>query len=94
MARIKATHDCDKWQKKFFMVFTRERGTLDLSLNPHSQVDLKNMTLNPQATTRVGDRIIKSNFKFWIIYIKIVASKLNDFARATLRTRLFGDLES
>ena len=52
------------------------------------------MTLNPQATTRVGDRIIKSNFKFWIIYLKIVAERLNDFAKTTLRTRLFGDSES
>ena len=46
-ARVRATHDCDKWKKKFYLVFTRERGTLDLSLNPQAPVDIKNMTLNP-----------------------------------------------
>jgi hypothetical protein len=47
LAKVKATQDCDKWKKKFQMVFTRERGTLDLSLNPQLPVELKNMTLNP-----------------------------------------------
>ena len=58
LAKVKATQDCDKWMKKFQMVFTRERGTLDLSLNPQLPVELKNMTLNPQSTTRVGNRIL------------------------------------
>lgn len=57
-AKVKASHDCDKWKKKFNMVFTRDRGTLDLSLNPSLPVDLKNMTLNPQSSTRVGNRIL------------------------------------
>jgi len=57
-AKVKTSHDCDKWKKKFQMVFTRDRGTLDLSLNPSLPVELKNMTLNPQSTTRVGNRIL------------------------------------
>ena len=39
--------DVDKWKKKFFLVFTRERGVLDLSLNPNMPIELKNITLNP-----------------------------------------------
>jgi|LauGreDrversion4_2_1035121.scaffolds.fasta_scaffold543686_1 hypothetical protein len=46
------------------------------------------MTLNPQANTRVGERILKSNIKFWIIYLNLISERLNDFARATLRARL------
>jgi hypothetical protein len=42
----------------------------------------------------VGNRILLANYKFWIIYINVIAERLNDFAKATLRTRLFGDLES
>jgi hypothetical protein len=91
---VKASHDCEKWKKKFQMVFTRDRGTLDLSLNPQLPVEMKNMTLNPQSTSRVGNRILLANYKFWIIYINVIAERLNDFAKATLRTRLFGDLES
>jgi hypothetical protein len=37
---------------------------------------------------------LQANFKFWIVYLHIIAERLNDFARATLRTRLFGDLET
>jgi hypothetical protein len=81
----------DKWKKKFYLVFTRERGVLDLSLYPNLPVDLKNITLNPYTSTRVGERILKTNHKFWIIYLHLIADKLNDFAKATLRTRLFGD---
>lgn len=85
------SHDIDRWKKKFFLVFTRERGTLDLSLNPQTVIDVKNMTLNPQTSTRVGDRILKTNYKFWVIYLHVIAERLNDFAKATLRTRLFGN---
>ena len=52
------------------------------------------MSLNPQATTRVGERILKSNVKFWILYLHLIESKLNDFLKATLRARLFGNSES
>lgn len=83
-----AGFDVDKWKKKFFIVFTRERGILDLSINPSLQLDIKNMTLNPMASTRVGERILKSNVKFWVLFIRIVAEKLNDFAKAILRERL------
>jgi hypothetical protein len=37
---------------------------------------------------------LQANFKFWIIYLHVISERLNDFARATLRTRLFGDLET
>jgi hypothetical protein len=94
VAKILVSHDVDRWKKKFYLVFTRERGTLDLSLNPQKQVDLSNMTLNPESPTRVGDRILKSNYKFWVIYLYLISERLNDFAKATLRTRLFGNPET
>jgi hypothetical protein len=46
-ARLLAATDTDKWRKKFFLVFSRERGTLDLTLNPQAPLELKNLTLNP-----------------------------------------------
>jgi hypothetical protein len=46
-ARLALTTDIDKWKKKFFMVFTRERTILDLSVNPCVPLDLKNLILNP-----------------------------------------------
>jgi hypothetical protein len=61
--------DVDKWKKKFYLVFTRERGTLDLATNPSQPLDHKNLTLDPHSATRVGLRILKTNVKFWIIYI-------------------------
>lgn len=33
-AKLMTSFDVDKWKKKFYLVFTRERGILDLSLNP------------------------------------------------------------
>ena len=85
------SYDVEKWKKKFFLVFTRERGTLDLSQNPSAVLDIKNITLNPKATTRVGERILKANVKFWIIYVQVVAGRLNDFAKSILRARLLGN---
>lgn len=70
------------------MIFTRERGTLDLSLNPSVAIDIKNITLNPQQINKVSERILNGNAKFWVIFIHIVASRLNDFTKATLRARL------
>ena len=31
LARLEASNDLDRWRKKFFLVFSRERGTLDIS---------------------------------------------------------------
>ena len=84
-----ASNDLAKWKKKFFLVFMRERGIFDLTVNPSLALDLKNLTLNPQATSRIADRIMKSNYKFWVIYVTLIAERLNDFTKATLRAKLF-----
>lgn len=90
-AKLATSFDVDKWKKKFYLVFTRERGILDLSLNPALPVDLKNLTLDPTSQTKVGLRILKSNVKFWVIYLQLVQERLNDFAKSHLRARLLGN---
>jgi hypothetical protein len=94
MAKLMTTKDLDKWKKKFQMIFTSNRATLDLSLNPAQPVSIKNITLNPQSREKVGKRILTTNQKFWVVYIHYIADLLNDFAKATLRSRLFGDPET
>ena len=47
LAKVMASNDLDKWKKKFFLVFMRERGIFDLTVNPSLALDLKNLTLNP-----------------------------------------------
>lgn len=90
LARLEASNDLDRWRKKFFLVFSRERGTLDISQTPSLPLVLQNLSLNPTATTRVGDRILKSNWRFWAVFVHAAAERLNDFSKATLRARLFG----
>ena len=94
MVKLMAIKDLDWWKKKFQMKFTSNRVTLDLSLNPAQPVDIKNISLNPQSREKVGKRILATNHKFWVIYIRFIADLLNDFAKATLRSRLFGDPET
>ena len=76
------------------MMFTKYRGNLDLSLNPAQSVGVTNITLNPQSFDKYGKRILTTNHKFWVVYIRYIADHLNDFAKATLRARLFGDPET
>jgi len=91
LARLEASNDIDRWRKKFYLIFMRERGLLDLSNNPAAPLELKNMSVNPKSTTRIGDKILRTNWRFWAVYINIIAERLNDFSKATLRSRLFGD---
>lgn len=39
----------------------------------------------------MGFRILKSNVKFWVIYLQLVKERLNDFAKSHLRVRLLGN---
>lgn len=94
MAKLMATYDLDKWKKKFQIMFTKYRANLDLSLNPAQSLGVTNITLNPQSFDKFGKRILTTNHKFWVVYIRFIADLLNDFAKATLRARLFGDPET
>ena len=94
MAKLAATKDLDWWKKKFQIKFTMYRANLDLSLNPSQSVTVTNITLNPQRFDKIGKRILATNHKFWVVYIRFIADLLNDFAKATLRARLFGDPET
>jgi len=96
IARLEATQDVKKWEKKFIQVFTANRGILDLSQDASEKLEVKNMLLNPQPnlSSRVSHRILSTNHKFWIVYLRLIADRLNDFAKATLRARLFGDAET
>jgi hypothetical protein len=55
---MKITHDFEKWKKKFYMVFSREKA-LDLTINPALPLDLKNLTMRPQGLNKQGEKLLK-----------------------------------
>ena len=78
------THDFDKWKKKFVLVFNREK-LLDLAANPAIPFDFKNLTLKPIPLNKQGEKILKSNAKFWIIFCKLAEEKINNNNRTDLK---------
>ena len=79
--QVRLTHDFEKWHKKFFMVFTREKA-LDMSLNPALPLDKRNIaTRKPLALNKAGERILRHNHKFWVVYLRIVGGRLSDRER-------------
>ena len=51
-----------------------------MAINPAHPLDIKNILFSrpPTSTTKHGDKILKNNSKFWIVYLKIIADKLNE----------------
>eukprot|EP00347_Sterkiella_histriomuscorum_P012517 403368271 len=73
--KLAMTFDPLKWQKKFILLFLREK-VLDLCLNPSHPLDVKNLSLKPKPINKNGEKLLKTSVKFWVIYSKIVADKL------------------
>ena len=70
--QIKNTHDSDKWRKKFVLVFNREK-VIDFCGNGLTKpFEEKTMTLKLKALNKQGEKIMKTNAKFWIVYLKLV----------------------
>lgn len=57
------------------MVFNREK-VLDLTVNRKQHLEIKNLSLTPKATSNIGEKLLKSQPKFWIIYAKLIEDKL------------------
>ena len=72
---IRKAHDFDKWKKKFFTVFNREK-IIDFTHSPNAPFDLKHARFDPVGITKPGTKILTSNSKFWILYLILVSEKL------------------
>jgi len=73
--QVKNTHDPEKWKKKFVMVFNREK-VIDFTGNNFFPFELKQITGKPKACSKEGKKILTSNARFWVIFVRILPEKL------------------
>ena len=69
---MKNTHDPEKWKKKFVLVFNREKVIDFTGQGCQAPFEQKHITLKPKAINKQGEKILKGNAKFWIVYLKLV----------------------
>lgn len=58
------------------MLFNREK-VLDLTDNRKQHfLEIKNLSLTPKSASSIGEKLLKSQPKFWVIYAKMIEDKL------------------
>ena len=59
------------------MVFNREK-LIDFSGGNNTfPFDMKHLSAKPKAVNKQGEKVLKGNAKFWIIYLRIISDKLS-----------------
>jgi hypothetical protein len=81
---VKKGHDFDKWKKKFFIVFNREK-IIDFVGNPSVSLDQKNISFALNPITKEGKKILTSSAKFWVIFIRLMQDKITEPIKQSLR---------
>ena len=65
----------DEWRRKFYNVFNREK-VIDFCGNPNTLLEPKTITFNLNPLNKEGKKILQSNPKFWVVYIKLMQEKI------------------
>jgi len=42
-----------------------------------AQFDLKHLNVDIKGINKQGEKILKSNAKFWVVYLRLISDKLN-----------------
>jgi ribosomal protein L16/L10AE len=85
---VKSAHDPEKWKKKFILVFNREK-IIDFSGgNNIFPFEVKHLTVKPKAINKIGEKMLKHNAKFWIIYVRMIPERIVDAHKEELRNEL------
>ncbi|CDW87292.1 UNKNOWN [Stylonychia lemnae] len=89
--KLAIANDANRWQKKFIMLFIREK-VLDLQMNPNHPLDVKNLSLKPTPINKTGEKLLKSSPKFWVIFTKLIAEKINEGNREEFKEMILSYL--
>ena len=84
---IRRAHDFDKWKKKFYAVFNREK-IIEFTSSPSIPLEFKSAKIKPTSQTKEGKKILNSNSKFWVLYYLLIGDKINESNRDEIRTFL------